>query len=193
MWSQMDKLFWQVQTWSFERTARCSELRLSWSNVLAAHCIIPCSQHTVIKRSHFLQARGLNYKESIFMLKVLSSEHLSALLPSTARWVCLGKVPKNVWSLREDIIMFSEIKCWAQCLHTWKTKTGIVIYLLLLIDNLEHWNNFNVIIQGKESLNYESHTVVKAFQTKLLLSSKQIKKTNSHISALRKASTSIPA
>lgn len=45
--------------------------------------------------------------------------------------------------------------------------------LALLVDIMGISNNLNIVLQGKESLTHESYAVLKAFQMKLLLYSKQ--------------------
>ena len=57
---------------------------------------------------NLIRARGL--KQFKAFLEDLESEHWDVLYHSRVRWLSLGKILRRVWELREEIVMFLEMR-----------------------------------------------------------------------------------
>ena len=119
------------------------------------------------------RARGLNHRQFKAFLEDLESELWDVLYHSRVCWLSLGKVLRRVWELREEIVMFLEMKS-IQC----DFCTNIVdeewrLDFKFAIDIMEKLNEFNVKLQGNGRFAHEMYVHVKSFQMKLSLFSRQ--------------------
>ena len=122
---------------------------------------------------NLIRARGLNHRQFKTFLEDLESEHWDVLSHSRVRWLSLGKVLRRVWELREEIVMFLEIKS-IQC----DFCTNIVdeewrLDFKFAIDITEKLNELIVKLQGNGIFAHEMYENVKSFQMKLSLFSRQ--------------------
>ena len=128
---------------------------------------------SIVNVVNLIRARGLNYKQFKAFLEDLESEHWDVLYHSRVRWLSLGKVLRRVWELREEIVMFLEMKS-IQC----DFCTNIVdeewrLDFKFAIDIMEKLNELNVKLQGNGIFAHEMYVHVKSFQMKLSLFSRQ--------------------
>ena len=65
---------------------------------------------SIVNVVNLIRARGLNHRQFKAFLEDLETEHWDVLYHSLVRWLSLGKVLKRVWELREEIVMFLEMK-----------------------------------------------------------------------------------
>ena len=106
-------------------------------------------------------------------LEDLKSERWDVLYHSRVRWLSLGKALKRLWELREEIVMFLEIKsiqcdfCSNRVDEEWK------LYFKFAIDIMEKLNELNGKLQGNGIFAHEMYVHVKSFQMKLSLFSRQ--------------------
>ena len=119
------------------------------------------------------EPKGLIISNLKAFLEDLESEHWDVLYHSRVRWLSLGKVLKRVWELREEIVMFLEMKS-IQC----DFCTNIVdeewrLDFKFAIDIMEKLNELNVKLQGNGIFAHEMYEHVKSFQMKLSLFSRQ--------------------
>jgi len=98
---------------------------------------------------------------------------LDVLYHSGVPWLSLGKVLRRVWELKEEIVMFLEMKS-IQC----DFSTNIVdeewrLDFKLAIDIMEKFNELNIKLQGNGIFTHEMYVHVKSFQMNLSLLSRQ--------------------
>ena len=128
---------------------------------------------SIVNVVNLIRARGLNHKQFRALLEDLETEHLDVLYHSRVRWLSLDKVLRIVWELREEIVMFLEMKSiWSDF------STNIVdeewrLDFKFAIDIMEKLNELNVKLQGNGIFAHEMYMHVKSFQTKLSLFSRQ--------------------
>ena len=91
-------------------------------SVMSFHCIIHqeslCKsvldlKHVidpVVRVINFIRARGLNHRQFKRLLDAIESEYSDVLYHSEVRWLSLGNVLRRVWNLREEILLFLEMK-----------------------------------------------------------------------------------
>ena len=59
---------------------------------------------------NLIRARALNHRQFKAMLEDLETEHSDIIYQSSVRWLSLGKILRRVWDLKEEIVMFLEMK-----------------------------------------------------------------------------------
>ena len=128
---------------------------------------------SIVDVVNLIRAKGLNHKQFKAFLEDLESEHWDVLCHSRVRWLSLSKVLKRVWELREEIVMFLEMKS-IQC----DFCTNIVdeewrLDFKFAIDIMEKLNELIVKLQGNGIFAHEMYEHVKSFQMKLSLFSRQ--------------------
>lgn len=126
----------------------------------------------VMKIVNFIRSRGLNHRQFISLLTDIDADHTDVLYHTNVRWLSLGKVVKRVWNLREEIVLFLEMKDKPFpdfCDPRWRAD------LAFLVDIMDHMNNLNVTLQGKNVIVHEIYFAVQAFKRKLDLFSTQLK------------------
>ena len=91
-------------------------------SVMSFHCIIHqeslCKsvldlKHVIDPVVHvinLIRARGLNHRQFKHLLDDMESEYSDVLYHSKVRWLSLGNVLRRVWNLREEILLFLEMK-----------------------------------------------------------------------------------
>ena len=124
---------------------------------------------SIVNVVNLIRARGLNDRQFRAFLTDLQSEHLDVLYHNHVRWLSMGKVLRRVWELREEIVMFLEMKS-IQC----DFSTNIVgeewrLDFMFAIDIMEKLNELNVKVQGNGLFAHEMYVHVKSFQMKLSL------------------------
>ena len=59
---------------------------------------------------NLIRARGLNHRQFKCFLDDMESEYSDVLYHSKVRWLSLGNVLRRVWNLREEILLFLEMR-----------------------------------------------------------------------------------
>ena len=153
--------------------------------ILPLHCVIHQESlcKSVLKIKHvidpvvgvvnLIRSRGLSHREFKALLDYLETEHSDVLYHNTVRWLSLGKVLRRVWDLKEEIVMFLEMK-GIECDFIanivdaeWKLD------FIFAIEIVEKLNELNVKLQGNSLFAHEMYVHVKSFQAKLSLLSRQ--------------------
>ena len=107
--------------------------------------------------SNPIRARGLNHRQFKAFLEDLESEHWDVLFHSRARWLSLGKVLRRVWELREEIMMFLEMKsiqcdfCTSIVDEEWRLDFKFASNIM------EKLNELNVKLQGNGIFAHETY------------------------------------
>jgi len=127
----------------------------------------------VVSVINLIRARALNHRQFKAMLEDLETEHSDIIYHSSVRWLSLGKILRRVWDLKEEIVMFLEMK-GIDCdfvtnivNEEWKSD------FMFAIDIMEKLNELNVKLQGNSLFAHEMYVHVKSFQAKLSLFSRQ--------------------
>ena len=109
----------------------------------------------------------------------MESEHSDVLYHTNVRWLSLGKVLKRVWNLRDEIVLFLEMKDITTVEFTTQMKnTEWLSDFAFAVDILDRLNELNVKLQGKGVFAHELFAERKSFQVKLVLFSRQLKEQN---------------
>ena len=66
--------------------------------------------NSIVNVVNLIRARELNHRQFKESLEDLESEHWDVLYHSRVRRLSLGKVLRRAWELREEIVMFLEMK-----------------------------------------------------------------------------------
>ena len=94
----------------------------------------------IVNVVNLIRARGLNHRQFRQLLEDLETEHSDVLYLSSVRWLSLGKTLRRVWDLKEEIVLFLEMK-------------GIDCDFVTNIDNGEWKTDFMFAIDIMEKLN----------------------------------------
>ena len=129
--------------------------------------------NSIVNVVNLIRARGLNHRQFRALLEDLKTEHLDVLYQSRVRWLSLGKVLRRVWELREEIVMFLEMKSIQSDFSTKIVDEEWRLDFKFAIDIIEKLNELNVELQGNDIFVYEMYMHVKSFQMKLSLFSRQ--------------------
>ena len=155
------------------------------SNVIALHCLLHQESlcKSALNLSHVIKpvvnvvntirARALNHRQFAALLEDVEAEFGDVIYHNSVRWLSLGKVLKRVWALREEILLFLDMKGIAcefadkmKC-EEWKFE------FMFSIDIFEKLNELNVSLQGKGLLVHEMLMNVESFKSKLSLVARQ--------------------
>lgn len=127
----------------------------------------------VVSVINIIRARSLNHRQFKALLEDLETEHSDVLYHNSVRWLSLGKILRRVWDLKEEIVMFLEMK-HIDCdfvtnivNEEWKSD------FMFAIDIMEKLNELNVKLQGNGLFAHEMYVHVKSFKAKLSLFSRQ--------------------
>ena len=85
------------------------------------------------------------------------------------RWLSLGSVLKRVWELKEEIVMFFEMKSIVRDFSTKTQNTEWLSDFAFATDIMQKMNELNKKLQGKEVFAHDLYVEVKSFQTQLAL------------------------
>uniref|UniRef100_A0A0L8HPT4 DUF4371 domain-containing protein n=1 Tax=Octopus bimaculoides TaxID=37653 RepID=A0A0L8HPT4_OCTBM len=113
------------------------------------------------------RARALNHRQFKSLLRDMEAEHGDVLFHNNVQWLSLGKLPKRMWNLRKDILLFRDM---TRILCEFVTKMDCDEWkygLIFAADVFEKLNELN------ELLAHEMYKHVKSFQAKLYLFSRQ--------------------
>ena len=107
---------------------------------------------------------ALNRRQFKALLENLETEYYDIIYHSLS----LGKILRRVWDLKEEIVMFLEMKGFANIVNEeWKSD------FMFAIDIMEKLNELNVKLQGNTLFAHEMYLHVKSFQANLSLFSRQ--------------------
>ena len=132
----------------------------------------------VVSVVNIIRARGLNHRQFISLLEDMDAEHSDVLYHNNVRWLSVGNVLKRVWDLREEIVIFLEMK-GIECDFRRKIQEKEWKFeLMFAVDVLQTMNELNVKLQGKDLFAHDMYMNVKTFNRQLDLLSKQAGKGN---------------
>ena len=155
-------------------------------SVMSFHCIIHqeslCKsvldlKHVIDPVVHvinLIRARGLNHRQFKRLLDDMESEYSDVLYHSKVRWLSLGNVLRRVWNLREEILLFLEMKQIDCEFSSEIKKPEWVCDLAFSVDILDKLNELNIKLQGKGVFAHELFVEIVSFQVKLGLFSTQL-------------------
>ena len=145
-------------------------------SLLSFHCII--HQESLCKSAlkfkdiiepavrvvNIIRARAPNHRQFQSLLEDDEAQYSDVLYHNIVRWLSLGNVLKRVWNLRNEILLFLDMK-GIECdfltnMHSDEWKCDF----MFAIDIFEKLNELNVILQGKGVFAHELYMHVKAFQ-----------------------------
>ena len=153
--------------------------------LLPLHCVIHQENlcKTVLNIKHvidpvvsvinLIRSRGLNHRQFRALLDDLETEHSDVLYHTSVRWLSLGKVLRRVWDLREEIVMFLEMKGIECDFNTNIVNKEWKLDFMFAIEIMEKLNELNVRLQGNCMFAHEMYVHVKSFRAKLSLFSRQ--------------------
>lgn len=98
----------------------------------------------VVSVVNFIRAMGLNHRQFKSLLVDLESEYSDVLYHTNVRWLSLGKVLKRVWNLREEIIIFLEMKNITMEFSTQMKKTEWHSDFAFAVNLLDKLNELNL-------------------------------------------------
>ena len=168
----------------------------SESDLIHYHCIIHQEalvarvlsmndvMNVVVKCVNFIKKTGLNYRQFKTFLEECNAEYEDVVYFAAVRWLSKGATLMRFFLLRNEIAEFMnstnqqvpELKC-----YQWLCD------LSFLTDIMNHLNGLNLHLQGAGKFVSGLYDHVKAFQRKLELLQKQLKKGDlSHFIACKK-------
>uniref|UniRef100_A0A7N4NTM1 HAT C-terminal dimerisation domain-containing protein n=1 Tax=Sarcophilus harrisii TaxID=9305 RepID=A0A7N4NTM1_SARHA len=129
----------------------------------------------VVSSVNFIRAKALNHRQFQEFLSELNVEYEDVLYHTEVHWLSRGRVLKRFYDLLLQITTFllsknKEVPELNDAEWKW--------HLAFLTDVTELLNNFNMQLQGKGKLICDMQSHVKAFEVKLGLLIKQVKKEN---------------
>lgn len=146
--------------------------------IIAVHCIIHkenlCARavrlkhvmDVVVKTVNFIRSggQGLNHRQFQEFLRELDCSHRDVPFYTEVRWLSCGKVLARFFQLREEIVMFLEMKLQpVQQL----TDPDWLRDLAFLVDITTHLNELNHKLQGKGKLVIDLLDSIRAFRKKV--------------------------
>ena len=149
-------------------------------SVMSFHCIIHqeslCKSvfDPVVRVINLIRARGLNNRQFKRLLDDMESEYSDVLYHSKVQWLSLGNVLRRVWNLREEILLFLEMKQIDCEFSSEIKKPEWVCDLAFSVDILDKLNELNIKLQGKGVFAHELFVEIVSFQVKLGLFSTQL-------------------
>ena len=69
----------------------------------------------------------------------------------------LGKILRRVWDLKEEIVMFLEMKCFVCDFVTYIVNEELKSDFMFAVDTMENVNEMNVKLQGNSLLAHEMY------------------------------------
>ena len=109
----------------------------------------------VVSVINLIRARALNHRLFQALLEDLETEHSDIIYHSSVHWLSLGKILRRVWDLKEEIVMFLEMKGFVCDFVTnivneeWKSD------FMFAIDIMEKLNELNVKLQDNSLFAHE--------------------------------------
>ena len=143
--------------------------------------------NSVVKVVNIIRSRPLAYRQFKTLLEDIDVQYRDVLYHNSVRWLSHSKVLRRVYELREEILIFLEIKKINCDFRENMTSDDWRCDFMFAIEVFEKLNNLNLELQGKGIFAHNMPTKVKAFEAKLLLFSKQTFQNNfSHFALLNK-------
>lgn len=110
---------------------------------------------------NLIRARALQHRQFQALLEDLDIEHSDIICYSSVCGLSLGKILMRVWDLKEEIVMFLEMKGFMCDFFTnifneeWKSD------FMFAFDIVEQLNELNVKLQGNSLFAHEMYVHVK--------------------------------
>ncbi|XP_068250678.1 general transcription factor II-I repeat domain-containing protein 2-like [Palaemon carinicauda] len=159
-------------------------------SVLSFHCIIHqeslCRSSfklkhvmdTVVRAVNLIRAWGLNHRQFRSFLEDIEADFTDVLYHTNIRWLSMGKVLKRMWDVKEEVVLFFNMKDISCDFSRERECDEWVCDFAFAVDIMQKLNELNTKLQGKGLFAHELYVEVKAFQLKLQLFSKQLKEQN---------------
>ncbi|EZA55208.1 General transcription factor II-I repeat domain-containing protein 2B, partial [Ooceraea biroi] len=150
----------------------------SKQKIYSIHCIIHqealCAKSLkydevmkiVIKVVNFIRTTGLNHRQFREFLSSLESDYTDIPYFCETRWLSRGKTLERFFRLREEIIIFLEMK--DKCISE-LSQPSLIADLAFLTDITGHLNTLNYSLQGKDKLIVHMFDQIQSFKMKLNL------------------------
>lgn len=127
---------------------------------------------------NLIKSRGLNHRQFKTLLNDLECEHSDVLYHNNVRWLSMGLVLNRVWNLRDEIVLFLEMKnITCEFLRVVKDSEWLCDFAYAA-DMFDKLSEVNVTLQGKGLFAHDLYVAVKSFEAKLALLSMQLKGNN---------------
>lgn len=152
--------------------------------IIAFHCILHqehlCAktiqiEHVmkpVIKLVNYIRSRGLTHRQFKEFLADSDADYDDVIYFTQVRWLSAGNMLKRVYELREELGQFLTN-------HNFKVdeldSSEWINDLTFLVDIVQHLNEMNTKMQGKNQLIHNMFNVIKAFERKLALWQTQLR------------------
>ena len=160
------------------------------NDVLSFHCIIHqeslCKSSLnikhimdpVVRAVNLIRARGLNHRQFRNFLQDIEADFSDVLYHTNVRWLSMGKVLERAWALKEEILLFFDMKGISCDFSKEIQSEEWVCDFAFAVDIMQKLNELNTKLQGKDAVAHELYREVKAFQVKLKLFAKQLSEQN---------------
>ena len=129
----------------------------------------------VVHAINLIRARGLNHRQFRSLLDDMDCAYADVLYHSNVRWLSFGNVLRRVWNLRQEILLFFEMKGISCEFLSNMKNTELVCDLAFTVDIFNKLNELNIKLQGNA---HELFVEIKSFEVKLVLLSKQLSEQN---------------
>lgn len=114
----------------------------------------------VVRVINLIRARALNHRQFKALLEDLETKHHDVLYHNSVRWLSLGNILRRVWDLKEEIVMFLEMKDIDCDFVTNIVNEEWTSDFMLAIDIMEKLNELNVKLQGNSLFAHEMNVHV---------------------------------
>ena len=104
----------------------------------------------VVQAVNVIRSRGLNHRQFRDFSQGIDSHFSDILYHTKVRWLSLGSVLKRVWELKEEIVMFFEMKSTVCDFSTKTQNTEWLSDFAFATDIMQKMNELNRKLQGKE-------------------------------------------
>ena len=111
-------------------------------------------------------------------MKDIEADFSDVLYLTKVCWLSMGRVLKRAWDLKEEIVIFLDMKD-ISCQFSKKMQSEVwVCNFAFAMDILQKLNELNIKLQGKDVFAHELYQEIKAFQVKLKVFAKQLSEQN---------------
>ncbi|XP_068219244.1 general transcription factor II-I repeat domain-containing protein 2A-like [Palaemon carinicauda] len=132
----------------------------------------------VVRAVNLIRARGLNHRQFRSFLEDIEADFTDVLYHTNIRWLSMGKVLKRMWDVKEEVVLFFNMKDFSCDFSREMECDEWVCDFAFAVDIMQKLNELNTKLQGKGLFAHEFYVEVKASQLKLQLFSKQLKEQN---------------
>ena len=140
------------------------------SNINLKHIVDP-----VVRAVNLIRARGLYHRKFRSFLEDIEADFSNFLSPKVY-WLSMGRVLKRVSDLKEEIVIFLNIKdISCDFLEEMQSEVWVCDFAFA-VDIMQKLNELNIKLRGKGAFAHELYRGIKAIQVKLKFFAKQLSK-----------------